>query len=267
MILLEQRVARAVKHIREQAHTSPTVGLILGSGLGDYAESLPNAISISTSTIPNYPLSSVEGHKGSLVFTSLGGKNMVAFQGRVHFYESNDIESVLFPIHVAYQLGVRTLIITNAAGGINRSFTPGDLMVISDQVDLTTIPLPFSGDMQHAQRSLYDTKLLLQVQKIGQRDTIPLKSGVYVGLKGPSYETAAEIEMIHRIGGDAVGMSTVLEVTLAATLGMRVVGISCITNLATGITNRKLSHSEVTEVGNNVKDRFAHLIGIIIGSL
>jgi purine-nucleoside phosphorylase len=264
MISLEQRVTPAIEYIREQVHTSPSIGLILGSGLGAYAETLKNAISIGTAAIPNYPASSVEGHKGRLVFASLEGKEIVAFQGRVHFYESNDVESVLLPIYVAHQLGVRRLIITNAAGGINRALAPGDLMVISDQIDLTTIPLPFSEGLLRARRPLYDSKLLGQVREIGERNAIRLKAGVYVGLKGPSYETAAEIEMIHRIGGDAVGMSTVLEVSIATSLGIRVVGISCITNLATGITNQKLSHAEVTEVGNKVKDRLAHLIGSII---
>ena len=267
MTSLEQRVVEAAKFIGEHAQESPTTGVILGSGLGNYADSLPNSTSIDTLTIPNYPVSSVEGHKGRLVFSTTSGTRVLTLQGRVHFYESNDAESVLFPIYVAHQLGVRTLIITNASGGINRAFSPGDLMVISDQIDLTTIALPHSGEGAPARRPLYDMKLFVQVLEIGQRNAIPLKSGVYVGLKGPSYETAAEIEMIRRLGGDAVGMSTVLEVSLAASLGMKVIGVSCISNLATGITNRKLSHAEVTEVGNKTKDRFARLIGMIIEGL
>jgi purine-nucleoside phosphorylase len=267
MVSFDQRIIQALKFIREQVQTSPKIGLILGSGLGDYAESLPDAISISTSSIPNYPTASVIGHKGKLVFAKTSGKDLVAFQGRVHFYESNDVESVLFPIHLAHQLGVRTLIITNAAGGVNRTFSPGDLMMISDQIDLTMTSLPQRKRFPRTERSPYDVRLFRQVLEVGQSNAIPFKSGVYVGLKGPSYETASEIEMIHRIGGDAVGMSTVLEASVAASLNLNVIGISCITNLATGITGQKLSHTEVTEVGNRVKERFSKLISTIIGSL
>ena len=267
MTSFEDRLDEAVQFIREHVTYTPKIGLILGSGLGEYADSLGESIALSSSSIPHYRVSTVEGHEGKLVFGKIDGKPLLAFQGRVHFYESNDVDSILFPVHVGYQMGVRILIITNAAGGINRSFTSGNLMVISDQIDLTTVSITSNLRSEASPKAIYSKRLIDRTLSVSKASGIPIRHGTYVGVKGSSYETASEVEMIRRIGGDAVGMSTVLEAKCAASLGMEVLGISCITNLATGITGEELSHAEVTEVGNSVKKTFSQLIGAIIGRL
>ncbi|MFN0158214.1 MAG: purine-nucleoside phosphorylase [Bacteroidota bacterium] len=264
----EDNVRSSVSFIRSQIPHAPKVGVILGSGLGDFADGLQEPVSISTNSIPHYPLSSVQGHRGRLVFGKIGPKDILAFQGRIHFYESDDLDVVLFPIHVAHALGIRTLIVTNAAGGINRTFSPGDLMVISDQINLTFESYhgqPASWNSTNT--PLYAPELQQQAMQSGAELHIALKQGVYVGVKGPSYETAAEIGMLGRIGADAVGMSTVFETQLAVRLGMRVLGISCITNYATGISPEKLNHHEVTEVGNRVRTIFGNLLTSIVTRL
>lgn len=257
-------IKESVAYIREQTKLAPTIAIVLGSGLGDFADALPSKTAISTSDIPHYPLSTVEGHKGKLVFALLGGKPILAFQGRIHFYESNNLEPVLYPIRVAHQLGIKTLIVTNAAGGINRTFNAGDLMILTDQINFTLQRLVnFSRNAGVAHR-IYSPSLIMKAEQAAAANGITVCKGVYVGLKGPSYETASEVEMFSRMGADAVGMSTVFESSLAASLGMEVLGISCITNLGTGITPEKLSHAEVTEVGNRVKKTFAMLVSSTI---
>lgn len=260
----EKWIEESVQYIRRHAPRAPHIGVILGSGLGDFAESIKTRTEISTHDIPHYPRSTVEGHKGKLVFTSLSGKDLLLLQGRVHFYESDSLATVLYPIRVAHSLGVRTLIVTNAAGAVNRSFLAGDLMIITDHLNLTNAHPIAAGDQQNRDYSPYSNHLIQKAISAAERSGILVRSGVYAGLKGPSYETAAEIEMISRMGGDAVGMSTVLEVSLASQLGMEVLGISCITNLGTGISPARLSHSEVTEVGNRVKETFARLVSSTI---
>ncbi len=259
--------AEAVRYIRKRAKAKPTLGIVLGSGLGDLAEDVTGGAIIDTATIPHYPPSTVEGHRGRLILGKLGGKQVCLLQGRVHFYETGDIEATLFPVRVLWAMGIRTLVITNAAGAINASFAPGDLMLISDQINLT-FEHPLSG-MKSAQRhrAIYDKGLCGIVVRSAADLGIPLREGIYCGLKGPSYETAAEIEMLRRFGADAVGMSTVNEASLAAALGMKLVGISCITNLSTGVGDAKLSHEEVTQVAARVRDSFAKLLKAFVGAL
>lgn len=257
----------SVQYIREHVKQQPSVAVILGSGLGEFAESLGEGVSLPTSQVPHYPQSSVEGHKGRLVFGRIAGSSVLAFQGRVHFYESGDLSSVLYPVRIANALGVRTLIVTNAAGGINRTLTPGDLMLITDQMNLTFERLAIEDNPDYRVSVLYSPRLIEIAEAAAASLGIVVRKGVYVGLKGPSYETAAEIEMLSRIGADAVGMSTVFEVSLAARYGIEVLGISCITNLSTGITASKLNHAEVTEVGNRVKDKFSRLLRATIAQL
>ncbi len=268
---LEARLQHAADAIHRRLDRPPTVGLILGSGLGDFAESLPHRLEIPVAEIPYYPAVTVEGHRGRLVFADISSMppvRAVLFQGRIHFYESNDLASVLFPIRIAHALGVRTLVVTNAAGGINRQFSPGDLMVITDHINLTgERTAEYLPAMRQVHRPLYNRELTELVLRIAQETGIPVRRGVYAGMKGPSYETAAEVEMVHRAGGDAVGMSTVLEVHLAASLGMRVLGISCITNKATGIGTAPLSHAEVTEVAARVRERFRTLLSAVLSAL
>lgn len=264
MIHHSDDVRSSVEYIRRHSRQTPRIALVLGSGLGTFADELPNAFALSTSDIPHYPKSTVEGHRGRLVFGRLHGTELIAFQGRTHLYECNDLTKVLYPIHVAHTLGAKTLIVTNAAGGINRSFRPGDLMLITDQINLTFQRMDIVDDGSQINRGLYSKELLHLAERIAERSLISLKKGVYAAVKGPSYETASEVEMIHRLGGDAVGMSTVFEVALAARLGMQVLGISCITNFSTGISSEKLSHEEVTEVGRSVKTKFSELLSQII---
>lgn len=263
----DQTVSAAVARIREHTDAAPEIGLILGSGLGDFADSLPGRVSIPTSDLPHYPVSTVQGHKGHLVFAKQGSRSIVVFQGRVHFYECGDLERVLFPVRVAAALGVRTMILTNAAGGIGRHLLPGDLMAITDQINLTGESIILASKKQLRYSPVYTSGLLSLVEFVGKEKGIVTKRGVYCGVKGPSYETASEVEMIHRIGGDAVGMSTVFEASLASSLGMSVVGISCITNLATGISPTRLDHSEVTETANRVKTQFRLLVSRLIDAL
>ena len=262
---MSQQLSESVAYIRSKAGIAPRLGLVLGSGLGDFAEKLSASTVVEASAIPHYPVSTVPGHLGRLVFAVHQTVPVLAFQGRIHFYESNSIRSLLYPLHVAHALGVRTIVITNAAGGINRAYVPGDLMVITGQINLTgRIVAPHSGNESARRGHIYHPGLIARLDEIAVRERIPLRHGVYAGVKGPSYETAAEVEMIHRLGGDAVGMSTVLETGFAVRLGMEVLGISCITNKATGINPEKLNHQEVTEVANKVKSEFTRLLTAFI---
>lgn len=262
--MISAHVKESVEYIREHAKLTPTIAIVLGSGLGDFADELPGRIVLSTSDIPHFPLSTVEGHKGQLVFALLGKKSILAFQGRTHFYESNSLDTVLYPIHLANQLGIKSLIVTNAAGGLNRTFRNGDLMILTDQINFTFARLLRHPVRESGSANMYTPHLINKAERAAATNGIVVRKGVYFGLKGPSYETVSEVEMCARLGGDAVGMSTVFEASLASSLGMEVLGISCITNLATGISPTKLNHAEVTEVGNRVKQTFAKLVSSTI---
>jgi purine-nucleoside phosphorylase len=263
---LLKNLKESIRFIKFQSRQNAKIALILGSGLGDYADNLKIKSIIDTSTIPHYPQSTVEGHKGKVIFGELKNKSILVFQGRVHYYETGTLNTILYPILVAHALGIETLIATNAAGGVNRQFHPGDLMLIKDHVNLTFLnPLKLvTTTTKISCDQVYDSDLNNLIVKTSGSLNIPLREGVYVCVKGPSYETASEVEMVRRIGGDAVGMSTVNETTLAHALGMKVAGISCITNYATGVTSAKLHHSEVTQVANMVKHRFSDLITSIL---
>ncbi len=261
---VEDLVLESIGYIREHTSRLPRIGIILGSGLGDFADGLSDKMEISTKTIPHYPQSTVEGHKGKLVFASHDTKDVLVFQGRIHFYECNSVDTLLYPIRIANALGIKTLIVTNAAGGVNRTFEPGDLMVMTDHINLTGVNVFKTFSQRRDGGTQYSPRLITLLEQASVQSGIKTKKGIYAGVKGPSYETAAEVEMIHRIGGDAVGMSTVLEVGLACAFGMNVLGISCITNKATGISGKKLSHGEVSEVANRVKTDFAKLLSKII---
>ncbi len=260
--MLPAHLNKSIDFLLSRIAERPSVALVLGSGLGQFADNIADAIHIPSTEIPNYPQSTVEGHKGHLVFGRVAERPVLLFQGRVHFYESRNLDGVLYPIRIAHALGVSTLVVTNAAGGINRSFLPGDLMLITDHINLNT--QPYAWSVWNGHRSPYDGRLLQAARSAASGNSIGLREGIYVGVKGPSYETAAEVEAIRRLGGDAVGMSTVFEASLASSLGIRVLGISCITNLATGISKDKLSHAEVTEVGALARDKFSQLIRSIL---
>jgi purine-nucleoside phosphorylase len=263
----ESKVKESLHVIRAVTKIRPKIALVLGSGLGDFADTLESKCEIEITTIPHYPRSTVEGHKGKLVFGKYRSIPLLVFQGRIHYYESGKLESVLYPIRIAHGLGVSTLIVTNAAGGINDKFHAGDLMMITDHINLT-FENPLKGiRIRKHHKELYDKKFQQVVLDAAAMKNISLQQGVYCGLKGPAYETAAEVEMTRRLSADAVGMSTVNEVAFACGLGMRVAGISCITNLSTGITGMKLSHEEVTVVANRVKQSFSELLGEIITTI
>jgi purine-nucleoside phosphorylase len=251
---------KSLEEIRSKTHARPKMALILGSGLGDLVDSFSTPTILDTRDIPGYPVATVEGHKGQLAFTTHSSVPLVAFQGRLHFYECGDLETVLFPVRIAIGLGAEILLVTNAAGGINPGFEPGDLMLIVDQLNLTGEE-SFQKMVDNSRNNfVYDKELIELIKSVSSARSIHLWTGVYGGVKGPSYETAAEVQMVRTLGGDAVGMSTVLEASFAASLGMRVAGMSCITNKATGIASHRLSHDEVTVAANRAKRDFSRLV-------
>ena len=267
----DDHINASVEYVTAHIGAKPVIGVILGSGLGDFASLLHNPTIINTKDIPHYPLSTVEGHAGKILFGKIAssGKTsaeIMVFQGRIHFYESNDTDVVVYPIDLAHRLGVTQLIVTNAAGGVNRQFMPGDLMFIKDYINFSfENPLfgKFSADVQTC-RPGFSPQLLAKAKTIAAENKIPFREGVYCWTKGPSYESAAEIRMMGAGGADAVGMSTVPEVIAASRHGMAVLGISCITNLATGLSSDKLAHAEVTEVANRVRHNFTELLSTIV---
>lgn len=257
-------IGSSVEFIRKKTSIRPKVALILGSGLGDLADSFQDSFALDARYIPGFPVSTIEGHRGRLVFTVHGSVSLLLFQGRLHFYESNSVETVVYPVRVAKALGAEILIVTNASGGINPDYQAGDLMVLTDQINLTGEKIYEKSVEMNRGKFIYDLALIDIIREASSRASIPLWSGVYGGVKGPSYETAAEVMMVRKLGGDVVGMSTVLETAMASALGMRVAGISCITNKATGISAERLSHDEVTVAANRAKKDFARLVlGVI----
>lgn len=247
----------------------PEIGIILGSGLGDFADNL-EGIRIKYSEIPGFETSTVTGHKGRLVFAEVEGKKAIIMQGRFHYYEGYHISKVVFPIKVMKKLGVKTLIITNAAGSVNKGYNAGDLMAISDHINLMGVnPLIGENDATLGDRfpdmsEVYNKKMLELVQQLGKDLDIVVRKGVYAAMSGPSYETPAEINMLRIMGADAVGMSTVPEALVANYCGMNVLGISCITNSAAGVHPSRLSHAEVVETAEKVKNSFKMLLTSLI---
>ena len=246
------------------------IGVILGSGLGDYAEALEDAVKLPYSEIPGFPRSTVAGHAGMWCCGTLHGKRVVMMQGRFHYYEGYGMKDVTLPVRVMQKIGVKTLIVTNAAGGVNLGYHPGELMVIGDMFSMTAQnPLvgpnldafgPRFLDMSCA----FDKELRALAHECADEQGFALREGVYAQMTGPTYETPAEIRMLRTLGADAVGMSTVPEVIVARHGGMRVLGISCITNMAAGILDQPLNHAEVTETANRVKGQFRNLLDRII---
>lgn len=246
------------------------IGVILGSGLGDYAEALEDAVKLPYSEIPGFPRSTVAGHAGMWCCGTLYGKRVVMMQGRFHYYEGYSMKDVTLPVRVMQKIGVKTLVVTNAAGGVNLGYHPGELMVIGDMFSMTAQnPLigpnldafgPRFPDMSCA----FAKELRALAHECANEQGFALREGVYAQMTGPTYETPAEIRMLRTLGADAVGMSTVPEVIVARHGGMRVLGISCITNMAAGILDQPLNHAEVTETANRVKGQFRNLLDRII---
>jgi purine-nucleoside phosphorylase len=270
---LYDRVHAAARLIRERTDFVPNVGLILGSGLGAYADRLDRKVAIDYADIPHFPVSHVHGHAGRLVLGQRGGACCVAMQGRVHLYEGHSAATVAFPARVLVALGARIVIVTNAAGGLNPGWPPGTLMLIRDHIDLLRDHAlrgdndsrlgPRFPDMTRA----YAPELRELVRQIAASQSVALEEGVYVAMPGPTYETPAEVKMLQGLGADATGMSTVPEVVVARHMGARVIGISCITNQAAGITGAELSHDEVTETATRVRATFERLLDGILEAL
>jgi purine-nucleoside phosphorylase len=252
------------------------VGLVLGSGLGAYADKLHDAVAIDYRDIPYFPVSTVHGHAGRLVVGRAGGPTgpvCAAMQGRVHFYEGHEMTRVTFPIRVLARLGCATFVITNAAGGCNPAYAPGDLVAITDHLNLMpSSPLRGTNEERFGPRFpdmtvAYAPELRALAHEAARGLGFELREGVYCGLPGPTYETPAEIRMVRTLGGDLVGMSTVPEVIVARHMGAKVLGISCVTNLAAGMSGQPLSHDEVTEVASRVRARFVSLLDAVLTRL
>ena len=264
---LNEKMQEAAMYITSRIGDEPVlIGMVLGSGLGDLAEQLEKRIYISYKDIPFFPVSTVFGHKGRLVVGILEGKRVMCMQGRFHYYEGYGMDQVVFPIQVMHAMGIDNLLVTNAAGGVNTSFKPGDLMLITDHIKLIAdSPIRGPNNDKLGSRffdmtNTYDKALMEIARKEAASLSLKVQEGVYMFFSGPSYETPAEIRAARTLGSDAVGMSTVPEAIAASHMRMKVLGISCITNMAAGILDQPLSHEEVMETSEKVKTEFASLI-------
>ncbi|HCA04475.1 MAG TPA: purine-nucleoside phosphorylase [Ruminococcaceae bacterium] len=260
------RLESCVKQIREKTDFVPEIALVLGSGLGDYADSVKIISEIPYSEIKGFPVSTVAGHDGTLIFCEIKGKKVVVMNGRVHYYEGYDIHEVVLPLRVIHLLGAKTVVLTNAVGAINADYSVGDFVLNVDYIS-SFVPSPLVGenidklgdrfvDMTNA----FDTELNSVVEDIAKQNKIPVHKGVMVQVTGPQYESPTEIKMYRSLGADTVGMSTVVETIAARHMGMRVCSISCITNMAAGM-QEKISHEEVQNSSNNSSKNFAVLVG------
>src|SRR5437870_389740 len=270
---LYDRAEKAARMIRTRVHDEASVAIVLGSGLGAFANDLAQATAIPYNEIPGFARATVEGHAGRLVIGKVGDSIIAAQQGRFHFYEGYSLEDVTFPIRVLKLLGVHTLILTNASGGLNTEFAPGSLMVITDHINLMGVnPLIGANDERFGPRfpdltNVYSPELQDIVLQSAREMGLEMRRGVYAALTGPSYETPAEIHMVRALGADAVGMSTVPEAIVARHMDMKVVGISCITNLAAGVTDRPVDHTQVIATSDGVRDSFVELLRRVIPKL
>jgi purine-nucleoside phosphorylase len=264
-------IASAASLIGEQlGGCSPRIAIILGSGLGQLADRIERSTNIPYADIPGFPVSTVAGHAGRLVAGSIESCDVIALSGRFHLYEGHSAATAGLPVRVAHALGARVLFVSNAAGGVRATLRPGDLMIIEDHINFMwrnpLIGPVVDGDERFPDMSEpYDRDLRAILRHVALDTGIPVTEGVYAGLLGPSYETPAEVRMLRWMGADAVGMSTVPEVLTARAIGMRVAGVSCITNHAAGMTNQPLSHHEVLEVGVRVQESFERLVRGFVG--
>jgi purine-nucleoside phosphorylase len=267
---LYERAEKAARLIRSRAQADASVAVILGSGLGAFANELSSPTAIPYDEIPGFARATVEGHAGRLVIGKVGDAAVAAMQGRFHFYEGYSLEEVTFPIRVLKLLGVQTLILTNASGALNAEFTPGSLMLLTDHINLMGVnPLIGSNDDRFGPRfpdltNVYSPDLQDIVLQEAREMGLKMRRGVYASLSGPSYETPAEIHMVRSLGADAVGMSTVPEAIVARHMNMQVLGISCITNLAAGVSDEPVDHSQVMATGELVRESFVELLKRVI---
>ncbi|GAB3791611.1 purine-nucleoside phosphorylase [Virgibacillus kimchii] len=270
---MREKILEATDYIKQRTDKLPEIGLILGSGLGVLGDEIEEATPISYNDIPHFPTSTVSGHKGQLIIGQLEGKTVIAMQGRFHYYEGYSLQQVTFPVRVMEHLGIESMIVTNAAGGINESFEPGNLMIISDHINnIGDNPLLGKNDETLGERfpdmsNAYDPGLIKHAEKCAEELNLMVQKGVYAANSGPTYETPAEVKMLRTWGADAVGMSTVPEVIVARHAGLRVLGISCISNMAAGILDQPLTHTEVIETTERVKEDFLKYVNKIIRTI
>lgn len=267
------KINEAASFIKSKIAVEPSIGLILGSGLGDLADEIENKVVIEYKEIPHFPVSTVAGHAGRLVIGQLKGQDVIAMQGRFHYYEGYSMQEITFPVYVMKQLGVKVMMVTNACGGMNREFKAGDLMLISDHLNMMfDNPLiglnyaelgPRFPDMSRA----YSPRLREIVLGVAKKEQIDLKQGIYAAISGPSYSSPSELTMLSRLGADTVGMSTVPEVIVANHTGIEVMGISCITDMAIADELEPLTHEQVMEVANRTKPIFIKLIKSVLSEL
>src|SRR5678815_2039836 len=270
---LYERAEHAARVIRSRTSETPRVAVVLGSGLGGFADDFEDSVAIPYEEIPGFMRSTAQGHAGRLVIGKVESVPVLAMQGRVHYYEGYSLEEVTFPVRAFGLLGIKTLILTNAAGGINVQLTQGALMVISDHLNLMGVnPLRGPNDERFGPRfpdmsTVYSPELQELVVEEAKAINVEVRRGIYGALSGPSYETPAEIHLLRNLGADAVGMSTVPEAIVARHMGIEVLGISCITNMAAGISDEPINHEEVMATGDRVRETFAQLLRQVIGAI
>ncbi len=268
-----QKLTEAAAFLKPYVSNAPTIGVVLGSGLGNFTKEIETGHQIEYAAIPHFPVSTVEGHSGKLIFGTIEGKAIIAMAGRFHFYEGYSAEEVVFPIRVMKLLGVQTLFISNAAGGVNPSFKVGDLMIITDHISLSAInPLLGKNNEELGPRfpdmsEPYKKSLIKKAKELAQELNITLKEGVYYGVTGPTFETRAEYKMIHVLGGDAVGMSTVQEVIAAVHAGMDVFAMSVITDIGIREEENEITHEEVLEAATAAEPKFSAIFRQLITSI
>ena len=261
-----KRIMACVECIQKKVNFQPKVALVLGSGIGDYGDNIDIRYRVDYAEIDNFPISTVEGHQGRFLFGYIKDVPVVVMQGRIHYYEGYSMSDVVLPIRLMHLMGAEILMLTNSSGGLNPAFVPGDLMMITDQIS-TFVPSPLIGknidelgtrfpDMTH----IYDRSLQQMIRDVAKDMDFSLKEGVYIQLTGPNYESPAEVQMARLLGADAVAMSTACEAVAAKHMGMRICGISCISNMAAGITGQPLSHEEVKAAGERVAPVFSKLV-------
>lgn len=263
---MRERIEACVKAVREKTQLVPETAVVLGSGLGDFADKVEEPVSVEYRDMSGFPVSTVPGHRGRFVFGTLAGKPVAVMQGRVHLYEGYSAKEAVLPLQVLHALGAKRVILTNAAGGMGKGLAPGDLMLLTDHIS-SFIPSPLIGPNEDFlgvrfpdMTEVYSCGLREKAEQAARELGIPLKHGVYLQVSGPQYETPAEIRMYQRLGADAVGMSTVCEAICARHMGMEVCGLSCITNMAAGLGKKPLSHEEVQETADRVQEQFQNLL-------
>lgn len=270
---MENRIAHCVECIRNLTDRTPQIGITLGSGLGDFISNLEDSFEIPYAKIEGFPSPTVKGHEGKLIFGKFHGTEVVVLDGRVHYYEGYTQQETVIPVRVLHEIGVHTLILSNACGGVNWNFKPGDIMLIEDHINMSgSNPLigknlDSFGTRFPDMSEVYKEKLWRTLQEKAKQEGIETKHGVYMMYSGPSFETPAEIRAFRTLGADAVGMSTVPEAIAAVHAGMDVIGISVITNMAAGMLKQKLTHEEVLQTGEKVREPFAKLIGLAVDTI